>query len=150
MSDEFISPKKILGKILKGLIRDTPQYRAGMEMMDGWEAVAGKILAEKSRVSDLKNDCLHIAVRDMGVMQLILMKKYDILNNLRKRYPRLNIKDIRVFKDNKLRFDEFSQKKEGKKISFEEEQRKNKEDDKEFQALMQRIKNYGKSKNDEE
>lgn len=144
MRDDFHSPKNLLGQLLRGMLQDmTKEQQAGVQVLRGWEGIVGKALSEKSRVTDLQKDCLHIAVREGGAMQLMLMNKRQILYKLGKQYPGLNVKDIHVFLD---KAPEPAHKKEQQPIKQHVIEKKAKDDvsDEDFKAIMQRIKAYSR------
>ncbi len=148
MRDNIHSPKDLLGGILRGMLENmTKEQQAGTQVLRGWEGIVGKALAEKSRVVDIRKDCLHIAVREGGAMQLMLMKKRDILYKLSRQYPGLDVKDIHVFVDKvpEQAFEKEQKQRPMQKMQIEEKT-KNEISDEEFKALMQRIKAYSREK----
>jgi len=62
----------------------------------GWSWIAGESLAEHSRVYEVKNRNLFVEVDHPGWMQLLLMKKPQILRSVKRKYPVLNIKDLKI------------------------------------------------------
>lgn len=147
MDKDFYSPKNLLSRILGEILENMPlEQRAGKEMVRGWEGIVGRALSEKSRVADLQKECLHIAVREGGSKQLILMKKYDILKKVNKQYPGLTIKDIHVFIDKSPQRSIISERPEQTERTDEEKKTKKEITDKEFKLMMQRIKSYGRQK----
>lgn len=84
-------------------------------------------------------------------MQLMLMKKRDILYKLGRQYPGLDIKDIHVFIDKAPEqiFRKENTSKSPKQVQIDPKT-KDKISDEEFKALMQRIKTYGREENDQE
>lgn len=144
MNNDFHSPKNLLSKILHNILENkTPQQKVNLQVIRGWEGIVGKTLYEKSRVTDLQKDCIHIAVREGGAMQLMLLNKHQILYKLGKQYPGLNVKDIHVFLD---KTPEPVYKKEQQPIKQHVIEKKIKIDDsdEDFKAIMQRIKSYGR------
>ena len=144
MRDDFHSPKNLLSDLLRGMLQNmTEEQRAGARVLRGWEGIVGKALSEKSRVTDIQKDCLHIAVREGGAMQLMLMNKRQILYKLGKQYPGLNVKDIHVFLD---KSPEPAHKKEQQPIKRHVIEKKAKDDvcDEDFKTIMLRIKAYSR------
>lgn len=144
MKDNFHSPKNLLGELLRGMLQNmTKEQQVGAQMLRGWEGIVGKALSEKSRVTDLQKDCLHIAVREGGAMQLMLINKRQILYKLGKQYPGLNVKNIHVFLDKEP---VVTQRKEQKPIQRHVIEKKDKDNisDKDFKDIMQRIKTYSR------
>ena len=62
----------------------------------GWSWIVGESLAEHSRVYEVKNRNLFIEVDHPGWMQLLLMKKPQILRTVKRKYPVLNIRDVKI------------------------------------------------------
>ena len=63
----------------------------------GWNTIVDSGLAFHSEVVELEKSVLFIKVDHPGWAQTILFKKKSILKNIKKKYPDLEIKDIRVF-----------------------------------------------------
>lgn len=62
----------------------------------GWSWIVGESLAEHSRVYEVKNRNLFVEVDHPGWMQLLLMKKPQILRSVKRKYPALNIRDVKI------------------------------------------------------
>jgi hypothetical protein len=56
----------------------------------------GESLAEHSRVYEVKNRNLFIEVDHPGWMQLLFMKRPQILRSVKRKYPALNIRDVKI------------------------------------------------------
>lgn len=61
-----------------------------------WSQIVGESLAEHSRIYEIANRYLFIEVDHPGWMQMLLMKKPKILGAVKRKYPAMDIKDIRV------------------------------------------------------
>ena len=61
-----------------------------------WAQIVGESLAEHSRIYEIDNGYLFIEVDHPGWMQLLLMKKPQILRSVKKKYAVLNIRDIKI------------------------------------------------------
>jgi len=61
-----------------------------------WKDLAGIDLAAHSKPRDIKNDVLIVEADHPGWMQMITMKKREILREVRRRFPQIRIKDVRV------------------------------------------------------
>ena len=61
-----------------------------------WEQIVGQSLAEHSRIYEIANRNLFVEVDHPGWMQLLMMKKTQILKAVRRKAPALDVKDIRV------------------------------------------------------
>ncbi len=84
---------EILARLLE---RHTPQAQPYSSLFGGWEQIVGDSLAEHSRVHELRQQNLIVDVDHPGWMQHLLLRKGTILAKLRKQYPQLGIRDIRV------------------------------------------------------
>jgi hypothetical protein len=84
-----------------------------------WQNIVGDSLAEHSRVYEIANRNLFIEVDHPGWMQLLLMKKPQILRNVKRKVPALDVNDIRV-KVN-LRYSNEVPREEGSPFAREEE-----------------------------
>jgi len=78
-----------------------------------WENIVGESLAEHSRIYEIANGNLFVEVDHPGWMQLLLMKKPQILRAVKRKVPALDVKDIRI-KVNLRYSDDVSQEKETK------------------------------------
>jgi hypothetical protein len=61
-----------------------------------WSGVVGQSLAEHSRIYEIANQNLFVEVDHPGWMQLLLMKKPQILRAVQQKFPDLAVKDLRV------------------------------------------------------
>ena len=61
-----------------------------------WVQIVGDSLAEHSRIYEIANGYLYVEVDHPGWMQLLLMKKPQILRAVRHKVPAIDVKDIRV------------------------------------------------------
>lgn len=61
-----------------------------------WAQIVGESLAEHSRIYEIDNGYLFIEVDHPGWMQLLLMKKPKILRGVKRTFPAMDVKDIRV------------------------------------------------------
>jgi hypothetical protein len=62
----------------------------------GWDRIVGPSLAEHSRIYEIANRSVFIEVDHPGWMQLLLMKKQQILGALKRKAPSLEVGDIRI------------------------------------------------------
>ena len=84
----------ILADILGGIHFEGEAF---VSFFNSWEKIAGTDISNHSHLSDLKNGILYVEVDHPGWMQLIQLKKREILKKTRTMYPQLEIKDIRIF-----------------------------------------------------
>jgi hypothetical protein len=85
---------EILSQIL-----DQKERQAGetySSVFGAWSQIAGGSLAEHSRIYEISGSNLFVEVDHPGWMQLLLMKKNQIIRSVRKRYPALNIGDLKI------------------------------------------------------
>jgi len=61
-----------------------------------WLNIVGESLAEHSRIYEIRNGDLYVEVDHPGWMQLLLMKKRRIIAVVRRKYPSLKIRELRV------------------------------------------------------
>ena len=69
-------------------------------MFNSWEFLAGKKLADYSRIVDLNNNTLVIEADHPAIIQLLQLRYSEILQKLKRKYPQLEIKDMRMFLKN--------------------------------------------------
>ncbi len=62
-----------------------------------WRTIAGIDIGSHSRVREIERDVLIIETDHPGWAQMIQLKKRRFLQEIRKRYPELNIREIRVW-----------------------------------------------------
>jgi predicted nucleic acid-binding Zn ribbon protein len=84
---------EILARLLE---RHSPEARPYSSLFGGWEQIVGDSLAEHSRVHELRQQNLFVDVDHPGWMQHLLLKKAAILARLRRQYPQLAIRDIKI------------------------------------------------------
>lgn len=85
---------EILARILDEKGRKTGTTYSSI--FGGWSSIVGESLAEHSRVYELRNSNLFVEVDHPGWMQLLLMKKPQILRTVKRKYPVLNIRDVKI------------------------------------------------------
>ena len=86
------------GDILKEILKDK-MYREAVTFSSffrGWDMIVGDPLSLHSKVIDIQNNALLIIVDHPGWLQLLHMKKRNILKRIKKLYPEFTIKDLRV------------------------------------------------------
>jgi hypothetical protein len=70
--------------------------RSYSSIFGGWEQIVGTSLAEHSHIQEIANRSLFIEVDHPGWMQLLLMRKQQIIGAVTRRFPSLEVDDIRV------------------------------------------------------
>ena len=85
--------------ILKNILGEQQARQAGewSTFFKGWQALAGDDIAAHSSVRDVKQGSVIVEVDHPGWLQMLQMKKGKILATMKKRYPELDIQDIRIF-----------------------------------------------------
>jgi predicted nucleic acid-binding Zn ribbon protein len=85
--------------ILKLILKQNEAARARewSSFFNAWEAVAGEDIAAHSCVSDVKRGTMIVEVDHPGWLQLLQLKKSQILKDIQGRYPELEIRDMRSF-----------------------------------------------------
>ena len=85
--------------ILKHILGEREAERAGewSSFFTGWQALAGDDIAAHSTVKDVKQGAVIVEVDHPGWLQLLQMRKSEILGRIKKKYPELDIRDIRIF-----------------------------------------------------
>ena len=85
---------EILARVLDEKNRKLGQ--AYSSIFGAWSQIVGESLAEHSRIYEIANRNLFIEVDHPGWMQLLLMKKPQILRAVKRKYPDMEVKEIRV------------------------------------------------------
>lgn len=61
-----------------------------------WEKIAGKDIALHSEISDIDKNCLYLETDHPGWIQIINLKKQQILGEIEKEFPGKGITEIKV------------------------------------------------------
>lgn len=85
---------EILAKILDEKNRNLGQSYSSV--FGAWAQIVGDSLAEHSRIYEIRNRSLFVEVDHPGWMQLLLFKKQHILRSVKRKYPALDISNLRV------------------------------------------------------
>lgn len=87
------------GDILKILLSEEnlKDHNKTASLFHSWPQMVGDRLADHSRVKDLEADWLIICVDHPGWYQMLQFKEQGILESLRRKYPSLKIKGIKVW-----------------------------------------------------
>ncbi len=86
---------EILKQILKNINvqNDIP----ALSFFNSWEKIAGIDIANHSELEEVKNNILYVSVDHPGWIQIIMLKKRNILKTVRILFPELKIQNLRVF-----------------------------------------------------
>ncbi len=75
--------------------------KGNSSMFNSWGNIAGEDVLSHSSIKDLRNGNLIVEADHPGWIQLLQMRKKKILKNVQKKYPELDIVDIRfILKNN--------------------------------------------------
>ncbi len=85
---------ELIDQIFSSLSID--QHKGSISLFDEWEHIAGAKIAEHSRIKEIEGKSIIIAVDHPGWSQVIQLKKKQILHEIHKRYPELEITSLRI------------------------------------------------------
>lgn len=71
--------------------------KVGGSIFNAWKDIAGPEVSSHSKVKDIRNQVLLVEVDHPGWIQLMHMKKKQVLASVRRKYPELGIMDIRFY-----------------------------------------------------
>ncbi|MBT3273773.1 MAG: DUF721 domain-containing protein [Spirochaetales bacterium] len=133
---------KKAGEILTGILGSREAKRAGSwsSFFRGWSDIAGEDLAAHTEVKDVVRGAVLIEADHPGWLQMLQIKKPQILKGIQKSFPELDIVDIRCF----IRKTPESEIRGNEKIGpdyhqVEKAVDENSEEYQEFQALLRRL-----------
>jgi predicted nucleic acid-binding Zn ribbon protein len=61
-----------------------------------WNEIAGKEIADYSRVVDIKKEVIYVETDHPGWIQIINLKKDHILKKIKEKFPEKEIREIKV------------------------------------------------------
>ncbi|MBN2657523.1 MAG: DUF721 domain-containing protein [Spirochaetales bacterium] len=79
---------------------DDPHAGEYSRIFSSWEKIAGQKLSQYSRIVDIDNHSLLIEADHPAIIQLLQLKYREILDKIRRKYPQLQISDLRMFVKN--------------------------------------------------
>ena len=90
---------KKAGDILKSVLGDGEAQHAQewASFFGAWSVIAGEDLAAHSKVIDVRRGTALVEVDHPGWMQIFQLKHSSILKAIKKRYPELDVEDIRCY-----------------------------------------------------
>jgi predicted nucleic acid-binding Zn ribbon protein len=62
----------------------------------GWPQIIGTSLAEHSQIYEISNRNLFVEVDHPGWMQMLLLKRRQVLQILKRKFPELGIQDLKI------------------------------------------------------
>ena len=85
--------------ILRGILGETDLHNAQVwsGFFKGWTLIVGANLAAHSKVKDVKQGVVYIEIDHPGWLQMLQVKKKSILRDIKRRYPELDIRELRCF-----------------------------------------------------
>ena len=88
---------KKAGDLLKDFFDNISLRRKeGETVFSSWDKIAGSDIAGHSRITDLKKNVLTVEADHPGWIQLINLKKRQILEKVNEKFPDKEISEIRV------------------------------------------------------
>jgi hypothetical protein len=88
---------KTAAEILKRLLEGSPAGgQPSSRLFGDWQELAGTSLAEHCRVYEIRHGSLLVEADHPGWMQMLLLQKKGILARLHRRFPELELRDIKV------------------------------------------------------
>ena len=86
-------------EIIKALFDDVHARKAepSSSLFDGWRRIAGEDISAHSRIVDIRDGTVLIECDHPGWLQMIRLREKALVETMRKRYPSLSIKHIRIF-----------------------------------------------------
>ncbi len=86
----------VLYRLLQGLTQFDQQKKRHKRSGLSWDKIVGKQLAANSRIKDVQDGLVLVEVAHSAHLQLLMMKRPQLLIKLRLAYPTLNIFDIKA------------------------------------------------------
>ncbi|RKX92585.1 MAG: hypothetical protein DRP59_05095 [Spirochaetes bacterium] len=86
--------RDVLIDVLGGIHLEGEMY---VSFFNSWNKIAGTDISNHSRLTDIKNGILYMEVDHPGWIQLIQLRKREILKKTKSMFPQLEIRDIRIF-----------------------------------------------------
>ncbi len=86
--------RDVLIDVLGGIHLEGKMY---VSFFNSWNKIAGTDISNHSRLTDIKNGILYMEVDHPGWIQLIQLRKREILKKTKSIFPQLEIRDIRIF-----------------------------------------------------
>lgn len=65
------------------------------ELVQMWEQVAGEQLAGQSRVRNLRNGVLNIAVRSSAIRQMVTFQEGELLTRIQEQFPKFKVRGLK-------------------------------------------------------
>lgn len=140
MSEKFYTARDLLANILTDI---TTLKESQCQVFGGWEEIVGQELAERSHIMDIQNGKLKVAARDGASIQLLTMKKRQILYKIRAKYPGFPIDDVYIYLDKETTSLSI-QNVPKKSVTQETMPVDNAVSDEEFRYMLERIRGYSK------
>jgi len=87
-----------VGDILKALLSEEPlkKGRKYISFYSSWERIVGETLSHHTKAVDVQRGSLIVEVDHPGWFQMFRFKEHEILRSVKKRFPELKIKNVKV------------------------------------------------------
>ena len=136
--------------ILRGLLGNEQAAIAGRwsAFFSGWEKLVGTDIASHSRVIDVKRGVVIVEVDHPGWLQVLQMKREQILTGMKKSYPALGIENMRIFVgDGKAEDEDRDHDEEettpSSQAGIDREEVENSEEYQRFKQMLERLRDTG-------
>ncbi|MBN2531719.1 MAG: DUF721 domain-containing protein [Spirochaetales bacterium] len=86
----------ILNQFLNTLLQKNREGEDYYHFFNKWEYIVGKRLYGHTKIIDLKNKSLFIAVDHPGWLQMVKLREKIIIKNVQKMFPQLIIKSMKI------------------------------------------------------
>ena len=90
------------GDILKSLMEKIggekgPMYIQTVQVFREWDRIVGEKIAAHSRIRDVENGFIIVDIDHPGWLQLLQLKEREVLNKIRRLYPELQVKGLKLY-----------------------------------------------------
>lgn len=90
--DSFVSAGEVIQTLIENIMpEDVKEYRA---LYTGWEHIVGKEISYHVEPKDIVNESLILEADHPGWVMRIRMMQKEILRDINRKYPELNIKRL--------------------------------------------------------
>lgn len=93
------TPMKKASEIISSLLESYPMGEGNIHhaFYSSWTGVVGLDISSHSKVDDISGGVAFIEVDHPGWIQVISLRKEEILHKIGEKYPELGIKDLRLY-----------------------------------------------------
>ncbi len=79
------------------------KHSSSINLFSSWQSIAGTDIGSHSTLKDIEGTTLIIEVDHPGWLQMVLLRKNQLLKGVNKAFPELGITDLRVVHQRKKR-----------------------------------------------